>query len=80
MIVGAFAGIISAIGFLKLSSFLEKRLNLHDTCGVNNLHGLPGIFGGIIGATSTSLAEYSFSTDEELAETFKNIGEGTTTA
>ena len=80
MIIGAFAGIISAIGFLKLSGFLEKRVNLHDTCGVHNLHGLPGVLGGIIGATSTSLAEYSFSTDEELAETFKNIGEGTTTS
>lgn len=80
MIVGAFAGILSAIGFLKLSGFLEKRVGLHDTCGVNNLHGLPGILGGIIGAASTSVAEYSFSTDEELAETFKNIGEGTTTS
>ena len=80
MIVGAFAGILSAIGFLKLSRFLEKRVGLHDTCGVNNLHGLPGILGGVIGAVSTSVAEYSFSTDEELAETFKNIGEGTTTS
>ena len=69
MIVGAFAGILSAIGFLKLSRFLEKRVGLHDTCGVNNLHGLPGILGGVIGAASTSVAEYSFSTDEELAET-----------
>ena len=60
MAIGAVAGIVSAIGYLRLSSFLLKKIQLHDTCGVHNLHGLPGILGAVIGAVSASLADSSF--------------------
>lgn len=30
-----------------LQPFLSKYLRLQDTCGVHNLHGLPGVFAGI---------------------------------
>jgi len=55
--IGGLAGILSACGFLYLSGFLSRKINLHDTCGVHNLHGLPGVLGGIIGAISASLAD-----------------------
>jgi ammonium transporter Rh len=48
MIIGTFAGIISTLGFQYLTPLL-KRIYLHDTCGVNNLHGIPGILSGIVG-------------------------------
>lgn len=61
MAIGAIGGILSAIGFLKLSAFLKEKIALHDTCGVHNLHGLPGVLGGVIGAITASLADSSYS-------------------
>ena len=58
--IGSFAGIVSALGFLKLSPYLKQKIGLHDTCGVHNLHGLPGVMGGIIGTIVTSLSEKKF--------------------
>jgi ammonium transporter Rh len=45
-IVGILAGIISTIGFSLIQEKLQKKLSIIDTCGVFNLHGLPGLFGG----------------------------------
>lgn len=49
ILVGIIAGVLSAIGFLKLSGWFEEKIGLYDTCGVNNLHGMPGILGGLVG-------------------------------
>ncbi|NXE10966.1 RHAG protein, partial [Lophotis ruficrista] len=55
MCIGSIAGIISVLGFHFLSPFLASRLNIQDTCGVHNLHGLPGILGGIAGIIATAV-------------------------
>ncbi|XP_053140131.1 ammonium transporter Rh type A isoform X2 [Hemicordylus capensis] len=47
MLIGSIAGIISVVGFKYLTPFLASRMNIQDTCGVHNLHGLPGVLGGI---------------------------------
>ena len=80
MAIGSLAGIVSAIGFLKLSGFLREKINLHDTCGVHNLHGLPGVIGGVIGAISASLADSEFDNTEALSKTFPKIADGRTTS
>jgi len=47
VVVGVLAGAISTAGFALLQSKQQKFLKAVDTCGVSNLHGLPGIFGGL---------------------------------
>lgn len=47
-LVGSTAGTISAIGFAVIQPILEDAIGLHDTCGVHNLHGMPGVFGGFV--------------------------------
>lgn len=58
--IGSLAGALSACGFLWLSPFLKKKIHLHDTCGVHNLHGLPGIYGGLVGAISSSFVDSKY--------------------
>jgi ammonium transporter Rh len=43
MLVGCVAGALSCYGFVKPLIGSE-----FDTCGINNLHGMPGVLGGLI--------------------------------
>lgn len=60
MLIGAVAGIISALGFLRIGPHLRDHWGVYDTCGVHNLHGMPGVLGGIIGAFSAGFATVAF--------------------
>jgi len=42
IVVGFLGGVVSSYGFNKLN------FDFHDTCGVNNLHGIPGVLGGLV--------------------------------
>jgi ammonium transporter Rh len=48
LVIGLVAGAISTTGFAVLQDKQKKFLKAVDTCGVSNLHGLPGLFGGLI--------------------------------
>jgi ammonium transporter Rh len=50
MLIGLVAGMISVIGFTKIQPRLEIITGGIDSCGVHNLHGMTGVFGGIIAA------------------------------
>ena len=47
-LIGIGAGIISTVGFAIIQSKLEGTVKKTDTCGVLYLHGLPGLFGGVV--------------------------------
>jgi len=56
MLIGFVAGTISTLGFRFLTPCMEKRCNIHDAAGIHNLHGMPGILGGLGGIISSLLA------------------------
>lgn len=56
IIIGFLGGALSVIGFRYIGPFLKEKLYIHDTCGVNNLHGMPGILGAIIGSITAGTA------------------------
>ena len=53
LVVGLAAGAISTLGFAYLTNALEHAIGLGDTCGVHNLHGIPGILGGLVSPACT---------------------------
>uniref|UniRef100_A0A7N6FCL3 Ammonium transporter AmtB-like domain-containing protein n=1 Tax=Anabas testudineus TaxID=64144 RepID=A0A7N6FCL3_ANATE len=66
LIVGFFCGIISTFGFKFVSPFLEKHLKLQDTCGIHNLHAVPGMLGGFISAIVAAMASESVYSKEGI--------------
>jgi len=46
--IGMAAGAICVMGYAIIQPQLQKMTGIVDTCGVHNLHGMPGLFGGVI--------------------------------
>ncbi len=63
MAIGFITGIISTLGFEFLTPYLQNKFGLYDTCGVHNLHGIPGILGGIVSAIVAACFKYESSYD-----------------
>lgn len=49
MLIGIAAGTLSTVGFAIVAPKVKKLIKGTDTCGVHNLHGMPGILGGLTG-------------------------------
>ena len=54
ILIGIFAGCVSTFGFSRLMFFMETKFGLHDSCGILNLHGLPGLIGAIWGCVASA--------------------------
>jgi len=55
--------------------WVYEKIGIHDTCGVLNLHGIPGIIGGIIGAVAAGVANKNVYGDS-LNDIFAELGNG----
>lgn len=56
ILVGIAAATLSTLGYRFITPFMAKRLALHDTCGVNNLHGMPGIMAALGSVVVSAIA------------------------
>jgi len=65
MVIGTIAGILSTAGFRFIKPAIQK-FHAHDTCGVNNLHGMPGLLAGVFGLILALFPAYSLYTDNLL--------------
>ncbi|CAF3866502.1 unnamed protein product [Rotaria sordida] len=59
MIIGSVAGTISTLGYKYILELL-KKVRIHDTCGVHNLHGMPGVLSGLAGIVVASMPWRSY--------------------
>ena len=46
--LGLAAGSLCVAGYVLVQPRLQARLGIVDTCGVHNLHGMPGLLGGLM--------------------------------
>ena len=45
--IGLLAGTLCVFGYAVVQPRLQRAFNIVDTCGVHNLHGMPGLLGGL---------------------------------
>lgn len=64
---------LSVIGYVYITPWLEKKLGLHDTCGVHNLHGMPGVMGGIAGGISAATASTTNNFGDAISDIFEKV-------
>uniref|UniRef100_H2ZEJ9 Ammonium transporter AmtB-like domain-containing protein n=1 Tax=Ciona savignyi TaxID=51511 RepID=H2ZEJ9_CIOSA len=61
-LLGSSSGILSVLGYAYITPAILQHMNIHDTCGVHNLHGMPGVLSGVaavIIAKATSPTTYT---------------------
>lgn len=48
LLIGVGAGALSVVGYTIIAPKLQRLIKGTDTCGINNLHGMPGLLGGVV--------------------------------
>ncbi|XP_003259499.2 ammonium transporter Rh type B isoform X1 [Nomascus leucogenys] len=72
---GFLAGTVSTLGYKFFMPVLESKFKVQDTCGVHNLHGMPGVLGALLGVLVAGLATHEAYGDG-LESVFPLIAEG----
>jgi ammonium transporter Rh len=47
LVIGAVAGALCVLGYAIVQPLIQRAIKIVDTCGVHNLHGMPGLLGGL---------------------------------
>ncbi|XP_027466625.2 ammonium transporter Rh type B isoform X1 [Zalophus californianus] len=76
---GFLAGTVSTLGYKFLTPILEAKFKVQDTCGVHNLHGMPGVLGALLGVLVAGLATHE-AYGEGLDSVFPLVAVGQRTA
>ncbi|XP_063172882.1 ammonium transporter Rh type B [Candoia aspera] len=79
LIAGSLAGLVATLGFKFLTPILAAKLKIQDTCGIHNLHGMPGVLGALLGALVAALAIPDVY-GEGMAEVFPLVASGQRTS
>nr|XP_039259428.1 ammonium transporter Rh type B-like isoform X1 [Styela clava] len=77
LIAGMVAATVSTLGYKYLQPILTEKAKIHDTCGVNNLHGMPGILGAVLSAIVCAAATRE-TYEKSYDELFPDSRSGTT--
>ena len=84
---GWLAGMVSVLGYVFLAPRLNNKLGVQDICGINNLHGMPGLMGSLmavflaISADQDQLANFPHGDEQpgyQMAATVTSMGLGIT--
>lgn len=75
ILVGMAAGVLSTFGYVYIQPYLEEKLGLFDTCGVHNLHGMPGVLGGLASVVTAAMAGQKLYGDN-VSDVFSKMGGG----
>nr|UUH57880.1 Rh type A glycoprotein [Molgula manhattensis] len=75
ILVGTSVGILSSVGYKYITPTLARTFHIHDTCGVNNLHGMPGIFSAFVAVVVARMTTASYYAEGELESIYHNYGE-----
>lgn len=60
MAIGITAGALSVTGYCYIQKWLESlKFPIYDTCGINNLHGMPGMLGCFASAIAIGSAAHN---------------------
>merc|ERR1711936_1443139 len=75
LLVGTIAGTISVYGFDEITPAINKYFKIHDTCGVHNLHGMPGLVGSLLSVIITAATTTKAVMGDSLKEVFPHVGD-----
>ena len=70
MLIGGVCGGVSVLGYYYVTPVLHSKFGVEDTCGIHNLHGMPGIIGAIVGMIVSALEQDGKYENGTLGEVF----------